>query len=88
MLVAFAPAFIIAVVVMAGCVHFGSQPQADSERVRWTNSPQPIEPEALRPPDAVGDAQINAQIKDQLWLQRAQRVRDDLIKRGISAGHI
>jgi outer membrane protein OmpA-like peptidoglycan-associated protein len=48
MRVALAPA-LIAVMVMAGCAHFGSQPQADSERVRWTNSPQPIEPEALRP---------------------------------------
>jgi len=34
--------------------------------------------------DAVGTAQFN----DQLSLQRAQRVRDDLIKRGISANRI
>ena len=44
---ALAPA-IIAVMMMAGCAHFDSQPQTDSERVRWTNSQQPIEPEALR----------------------------------------
>ena len=37
-----APA-IIAAMVMAGCAQFGSQP------VRWIHSPQPIEPEALRP---------------------------------------
>lgn len=48
--VALAPA-IIAAMVMAGCAQFGSQPHADSQPVRWTNSPQPIEPEALRPSD-------------------------------------
>jgi outer membrane protein OmpA-like peptidoglycan-associated protein len=48
MRVALAPAT-IAAMVMAGCAQFGSQPHADSQPVRWTNSPQPIEPEALRP---------------------------------------
>ena len=43
-----APA-IIAAMVMAGCTQFGSQPHADSQPVGWSNSPQPIEPEALRP---------------------------------------
>jgi OOP family OmpA-OmpF porin len=52
MRVALAPAIIVAMaMVMAGCAQFGSQPHADSQPVRWTNSPQPIEPEALRPSD-------------------------------------
>ena len=42
----FAPAAaIIAAMMMVGCAQFGSQP------VRWTNSPHPIEPKALRPSD-------------------------------------
>jgi outer membrane protein OmpA-like peptidoglycan-associated protein len=48
MRVAFASAIIM---MMAGCAQFGSQPHADSQPVRWTNSQQPIEPEALRPSD-------------------------------------
>ena len=44
MRVVLAPVIIVAM-MMAGCAQFGSQP------VRWTNSQQPIEPEALRPSD-------------------------------------
>ncbi|MBI3528981.1 MAG: OmpA family protein [Betaproteobacteria bacterium] len=49
MRVALASAIIM--MMMAGCAQFGSQPHADSQPVRWTNSQQPIEPEALRPSD-------------------------------------
>jgi outer membrane protein OmpA-like peptidoglycan-associated protein len=40
-------ALVLAIIapMMAGCAQFGSHPAG------WTNSPQPIEPEALRPPD-------------------------------------
>jgi outer membrane protein OmpA-like peptidoglycan-associated protein len=43
-----APA-IIAAMVMGGCAQFGAQPHPDSRPVSWSNSPQPIEPEALHP---------------------------------------
>jgi outer membrane protein OmpA-like peptidoglycan-associated protein len=38
-------ASVIIFLMMAGCAQFGSPPD------RWMNSPQPIEPEALRPAD-------------------------------------
>jgi len=45
-----APAIIAAMAMgMAGCAQFGSQPQENSQTVRWADSPQPIEPGALRP---------------------------------------
>ena len=37
--------------MMAGCAQFDSQSHPHSQPVRWPGSPQPIEPEALRPSD-------------------------------------
>ncbi len=39
----------IIAMVTAGCAQSGSRSHADSRAVGWTNSQQPIEPEALRP---------------------------------------
>ena len=114
-----APA-IIAAMVMVGCAQFGFQP------IRWIHSPQPIEPEALRPstrPAAndlivllpkpngpIGGVIVRTEGGKEILLDkayagahiggpgmmqpvtydadRAKRVREDLIKRGISADRI
>jgi outer membrane protein OmpA-like peptidoglycan-associated protein len=47
--VVFAP--VIFALMMTGCSQFGPQPHPGSSPVRWMNGQQPIEPEALRPPD-------------------------------------
>lgn len=44
-------ALAIIATMMTGCARFAPPPRADSQPVRWTNSQQPIEPEALRPSD-------------------------------------
>ncbi len=41
-------AAVIVAAAMTGCAQFASQPDAGTQSVRWSNAPQPIEPEALR----------------------------------------
>jgi OOP family OmpA-OmpF porin len=47
-----AVALAIVAATMAGCAQYGTQPRTDSQPAGWSNSQQPIEPEALRPSDA------------------------------------